>query len=267
MISGGEGPVCLLGFKGASTSRSSCAPWPVESGTFCYLYHFFSEVNSGPSTPKMPKSVEFLVLGVPWLGSLCQNGTPKYRPLDPPVCILHNHILQYTTQKRESQHPYTTLTPSHCAPTEPSRNIPTPSQSKPSWPVPEYGAFHYHPTPHFSLRLPFSGSAGSRRSRFIQQSAVRSGPAQHARPSHANGRLGADSPNNRNATVAPRGGRETFILDRVYIYSLHCLTLPNHLIRKLKPYYIDFYGTTNQILSKERKLFRIMTLMALEWLT
>ena len=130
---------------------------------------------------------------------------------------MYNHILQYTTQKRESQHLYTTLTPSHCAPTEPFRNIPTPSQSKQSWPVPKYGAFHYHPTPHFSPRLPFSGSAGSQRSRFIQQSAVRSGPAQHARPSHATGRLGADSPNNRNATVAPRGGRETFILDRVYI--------------------------------------------------
>ena len=129
---------------------------------------------------------------------------------------MHNHIRQYTTQKRESQHPYTTLTPSHYAPTEPSRNIPTPSESKQSWPVPEYGAFQYRPTPHFSPRLPFSGSAGSRRSRFIQQSAVRSGPAQHARPSHATGRLGADSSNNRNATVAPRGGRETFILDRVY---------------------------------------------------
>ena len=47
----GEKPVCLLGFKGASTSRSIHAPWPVESGTFCYLY-YFSEVNSGPSTPK-----------------------------------------------------------------------------------------------------------------------------------------------------------------------------------------------------------------------
>ena len=120
---------------------------------------------------------------------------------------MHNHIRQYTTQKRESQHPFTTLTPSHYAPTEPSQNIPTPSQSKQSWPVPEYGAFQYRPTPHFSPRLPFSESAGSRRSRFIQQSAVRSGPAQQARPSHATGRLGADSSNNRNATVAPRGGR------------------------------------------------------------
>ena len=159
--------------------------------------------------------MEFLVLGVPWLGSLCQNGTLKNRLLDPPVSIITFYNIT-TTQKRESQHPYTTLTPSHCAPTEPSRNIPTPSQSKHSWPVPEYGAFHYHPTQHFSPRHPFSGSAGSRRSRFIQQSAVRSGPAQHARPSHATGHLGADSPNNRNATVAPRGGRETFILDRVY---------------------------------------------------
>ena len=140
---------------------------------------------------------------------------PQNRLLDPPVCII-TFYNTYTTQKRESQHPYTTFTPSHCAPTEPSRNIPTPSQSKQSWPLPEYGAFHYHPTPHFSPCLPFSGSAGSRRSRFIQQSAVRSGPAQHARPSHATGRLGADSPNNRNATVAPRGGRETFIIDRVY---------------------------------------------------
>ena len=160
--------------------------------------------------------MEFLVLRVPWLGSLCQKGTPKNRLLDLPVYILYNHILQYITQKRESQHPYTTFAPSHCAPTEPSRNITTPSQSKQSWPPPKYGAFRYHPTPHFSPRLPFSGSAGSRRSRFIQQSAVRSGPARHARPSHATGRLGADSPNNRNATVAPRGGRETFIIDRVY---------------------------------------------------
>ena len=48
----GERPVCLLGFKGASTPRSICATWPVESGTFCYLY-YFSEVNSGPSTPKI----------------------------------------------------------------------------------------------------------------------------------------------------------------------------------------------------------------------
>ena len=137
----------------------------------------------------------------------------------PGSASVYNHILLYTTQKRESQHPYTTFTPSHCAPTEPSRNIPTPSQSKQFWPLPEYGAFHYHPILHFSPLLPFSGSAGSRRSIFIQQSAVRSEPAQHARPSHANGRLGADSPNNRNATVAPRGGRETFIIDRVYTRS------------------------------------------------
>ena len=120
---------------------------------------------------------------------------------------MYNHILQYTTQKRESQHPYTTFTPSHCTPTEPSRNIPTPSQSKQSWPLPEYGAFHYHATPHFSSRLPFSGSAGSRRSRFIQQSAVRLGPAQHARPSHATGRLGAgftqQSKRDRSATWWP----------------------------------------------------------------
>ena len=42
----------------------------------------------------------------------------------PGSASVYNHILQYTTQKRESQHPYTTFTPSHCAPTEPSRNIP-----------------------------------------------------------------------------------------------------------------------------------------------
>ena len=143
---------------------------------------------------------------------------PKRNPkkLTPGSASVYNHIILYTTQKRESQHPYTTFTPSHCAPTEPPRNIPTLSQSKQSWPLPEYGPFHYHPTPHFSPRFLFSGSAGSRRSIFIQQSAVRSGLAQHARPSHATGRLGADSPNNRNATVAPRGGRETFIIDRVY---------------------------------------------------
>ena len=186
-----------MGFKGASTSRSICAPWPVESGTFCYLY-YFSEVSFGSTLAWVP--------------------LPKRNPKKPTPgsASVHHHILQYTTQQRESQHPYTTFTPSHCAPTEPSRNIPTPSLSKQSWSLPECGAFHCHPTPHFSPRLPFSGSAGSRRSRFIQQSAVRSGPAQHARPSHATGRLGADSPNNRNATVAPRGGRETFIIDRVY---------------------------------------------------
>ena len=149
------------------------------------------------------------------MGPFAKMEPPKNRLLDPPVYIITFYNI-HTTQKRESQHPYTTFTPSHRAPTEPSRNIPPPPQSKQSWPLPEYGAFHYHPTPHFSPRLPLSGSAGSRRSRFIQQSAVWSGPAQHARPSHAAGRLGADSPNNRNATVAPRGGRETFIIDRVY---------------------------------------------------
>ena len=151
------------------------------------------------------------------MGPFAKMEPPKNRLLDPPVYIITFYNI-HTTQKRESQHPYTTFTPSHRAPTEPSRNIPPPPQSKQSWPLPEYGAFHYHPTPHFSPRLPLSGSAGSRRSRFIQQSAVWSGPAQHARPSHAAGRLGADSPNNRNATVAPRGGRETFIIDRVYMF-------------------------------------------------
>ena len=131
------------------------------------------------------------------------------------MCILTFYNIQPKNVTHNIHIP-PTLTPSHCAPTEPSRNIPTPSQSKQTWPPPAYGAFHYHPAPHFSPRLPLSGSAGSRRSRFIQQSAVRSGPAQHARPSHATGSLGADSPNNRNATVAPRGGRETFIIDRVY---------------------------------------------------
>ena len=211
----------MLGFKGAPRSRSICATWPVESGTFCYLYYFFGSEFGSLNPKNWPNSVVLLVSGVPWLGSLCQNGTPK-KPT-PGSASVYNHILQYTTQKRESQHPYTTFTPSHCAPTEPSRNIPPPPQSKQSWPLPEFGAFHYHPTPHFSPRLPLSGSAGSRRSRFIQQSAVWSGPAQHARPSHAAGRLGADSPNNRNATVAPRGGRETFIIDRVYIYPHRCL--------------------------------------------
>ena len=81
---------------------------------------------------------------------------PKRSPQKPTpgYASVYNHILQYTTQKRESQHPYTTFTPSHCAPTEPSRNIPTPFQSKQSWPLPEYGAFHYHPTPHFSRPSP-----------------------------------------------------------------------------------------------------------------
>ena len=63
----------------------------------------------------------------------------------PGSASVYNHILQYTTQKRESQYPYTTFTPSHCAPMEPSRNIPTPPQSKQSWPLPEYAGIRCIP--------------------------------------------------------------------------------------------------------------------------
>ena len=160
----------------------------------------------------------FLVLGVPWLGSLFQNETTKNRLLDPPVCIITFYNIQPKNVNHNIHIPRLHLPTAHLW-NRPEISRPRPKANSPGRcrNMPEYGAFHYHPTPHFSPRLPFSGSAGSRRSRFIQQSAVRSGPAQHARPSHAAGRLGADSPNNRNATVAPRGGRETFIIDRVYL--------------------------------------------------
>ena len=191
----------MLGFKGASTSRSICAPWPVESGTFCYLY-YFSEVSFGSTLAWVP----------------LPKRNPKNRLLDPPVCIITFYNIQPSNVNHNIHIPRLHLPTAHLR-NRPEMFRPRPKANSPApcrRSLPECGAFHCHPTPHFSPGLPFSGSAGSRRSRFIQQSAVRSGPAQHARPSHATGRLGADPPNNRNATVAPRGGRETFIIDRVY---------------------------------------------------
>ena len=42
------------------------------------IYIIFWGSEFGSLNPKnWPKSVEFLVLGVPWLGSLCQKGTQK----------------------------------------------------------------------------------------------------------------------------------------------------------------------------------------------
>ena len=67
----------MLGFKGASTSRSICAPWPVESGTFCYLY-YFSEVSFGSTLAWVP----------------LPKRNPKNRLLDPPVCIITFYNIQ-----------------------------------------------------------------------------------------------------------------------------------------------------------------------------
>ena len=160
--------------------------------------------------------MEFLVLGVPWLGSLCQKGTPKNRLLDTPVCIITFYNIQPKNMNRNIHIPRLHLPTAHL------RNRPEVSRLRPEANSADHRRITAHSIitrPHFSPRLPFSVSAGSRRSRFIQQSAVRPGPAQYARPPYATGRLGADSPNNRNAIVAPRGGRETFILDRVYLLS------------------------------------------------
>ena len=188
----------------------------MESGTFCYLYYFFGSEFGSLNPKNWPKSVNFLVLGVPWLGSLCQKGTPQNRLLDPPVCKITFYNIQPKSVNHNIHIPRLHLATAHLR-NRPEISRPRPKVNSPGRCRNTAHSITYHPTPHFSPRLPFSGSAGSRRSRFIQQSAVRSGSAQHARPSHATGRLGADSPNNRNATVAPRGGRETFIIDRVYI--------------------------------------------------
>ena len=40
------------------------------------IFISFSKVNLGSYRKKWPKSVEFLVLGIPWLGSLRQNDLP-----------------------------------------------------------------------------------------------------------------------------------------------------------------------------------------------
>ena len=179
------------------------------------LILFFGSEFGSFNPKNWPKSVEFLVLGVPWLGSLCQKGIPKNRLLDTPVCIITFYNIQPKNVNRNIHIPRLHLPTAHLL------NRPEVSRLRPEANSADHRRITAHSIitrPHFSPRLPFSVSAGSRRSRFIQQSAVRPGPAQYARPPYATGRLGADSPNNRNAIVAPRGGRETFILDRVYEY-------------------------------------------------
>ena len=180
------------------------------------LFILFFGSEFGSLNPKnWPNSVVLLVLGVPWLGSLCQNGTQKNRLLDPPVYIITFYHIQPKNVNHNIHIPRLHLPTAHL------RNRPEISRPRPKTNSPgrcRNTAHSIITRPRtFPLASPCRGSAGSRRSRFIQQSAVWSGPAQHARPSHAAGRLGADSPNNRNATVAPRGGRETFIIDRVYV--------------------------------------------------
>ena len=115
----------MLGFKGASTSRSICASWPVESGTFCYLYHFFGSEFGSLDPKNWPKSVEFLVLGVPWLGSLCQKGTPKNRLLDPPVCIIIFCNIQLKNGNHNIHIPHLHLPTAHL------RNRPETSRPRP----------------------------------------------------------------------------------------------------------------------------------------
>ena len=59
------------------------------------LFILFFGSEFGSLNPKnWPNSVVLLVLGVPWLGSLCQNGTPKNRLLDPPVYIITFYNIQ-----------------------------------------------------------------------------------------------------------------------------------------------------------------------------
>ena len=57
------------------------------------ILFFVSEFGS-LNPQNWPKSVECLVLGVPWLGSLCQKRNPKNRLLDPPVCIITFYNIQ-----------------------------------------------------------------------------------------------------------------------------------------------------------------------------
>ena len=84
-------------------------------------------MNSGPSTPKTglnPLSF-FLVLGVPWLGSLCQKGTQKNRFLDPPVCIITFYNIQPKNVNRNIH------TPGLHLPTPHLRNRPEISRPRP----------------------------------------------------------------------------------------------------------------------------------------
>ena len=73
----GERPVCLLGFNRridvqVDLRHLAGGKWDI----LLFILFFGSEFGS--LNPKnWPKSVVFLVLGVPWLGSLCQNETPK----------------------------------------------------------------------------------------------------------------------------------------------------------------------------------------------
>ena len=59
------------------------------------LFILFFGSEFGSLNPKnWPNSIVLLVLGVPWFGSLCQNGTPKNRLLDPPVYIITFYNIQ-----------------------------------------------------------------------------------------------------------------------------------------------------------------------------
>ena len=59
------------------------------------LFILFFGSEFGSLNPKnWPKSVEILVLGVPWVGSLCQKGTPKNRLLDTPVRVITFYNIQ-----------------------------------------------------------------------------------------------------------------------------------------------------------------------------
>ena len=66
----------------------------MESGTFCYLYYFFGSEFGSLNHKNWPKSVKFLVLGVPWLGVPLPKRNPKNRLLDPPVCIITFYNIQ-----------------------------------------------------------------------------------------------------------------------------------------------------------------------------
>ena len=97
------------------------SPWDI----LLFILFFGSEFGS--LNPKnWPKSVEFLVLGVPWLGSLCQKGTPKNLLLDPPLCIITFYNIQPKNVNRNI-HPISRL---HL-PTAHLRNRPEISRPRP----------------------------------------------------------------------------------------------------------------------------------------
>ena len=84
----------MLGFKGASTSQVNLRPLAGGKWDILLFILFFGREFGSLNPKSWPKSVEFLVLGVPWLGSLCQKRTQKNRLLDPPVCIITFYNIQ-----------------------------------------------------------------------------------------------------------------------------------------------------------------------------